>query len=136
MDYLALRIPVDVAKPITAHTVTDQPEPEDGGGYPFEGENGAYALTEAQTIQIVPAAYTDVRKKQHLDGDLYCDEEGLLKGRVRNWRASQLRYWWMKAREKELVPNWREYAHIVGTACFVVPATEENLKMMESILDS
>jgi hypothetical protein len=42
----------------------------------------------------------------------------------------------MKAREKELVPNWREYAHIVGTACFVVPATEENLKMMESILDS
>jgi hypothetical protein len=42
----------------------------------------------------------------------------------------------MKAREKELVPNWREYAHIVSTACFVVPATEENLKMMESILDS
>ena len=49
MDYLALRIPVDV-KPITSHTVTDQPEPEDGGGYPFEGENGAYALTDTQTI--------------------------------------------------------------------------------------
>ena len=59
-----------------------------------------------------------------------------MKGRVRNWRASQMRYWWMKQREKELVPNWREYAHIVGTACFVVPATEENLAMMEDILDS
>ena len=58
MDYLALRIPVDVAKPITTHTITGQPEPEEGGGYPFEGENGAYALTEAQTIEIVPAAYT------------------------------------------------------------------------------
>ena len=136
MDYLALRIPVDVAKPITAHTVTDQPEPEDGGGYPFEGENGAYALTEAQTIEIVPASYVDDRKKQHLDGDLYIDEEGLMKGRVRNWRASQLRYWWMKARQKDLVSNWREYAHVVGTACFVVPATDENLAMMEDILDS
>ena len=92
-------------------------------------------MTEAQTIQIVPAAYTDVRKKQPLDGDLYVDEDGLGKGRVRNWRASQLRYWWMKAREKELVPNWREYAHIVGTACFVVPATDENIKTMESILE-
>ena len=71
MDYLALRIPVDVAKPITAHTITGQPEPEEGGGYPFEGENGAYALTEAQTIEIVPAAYVDDRRKQHLDGDLY-----------------------------------------------------------------
>ena len=93
-------------------------------------------MTEAQRLEIVPAAYADARRKQFLEGDLYVDEEGLLKGRVRNWRASQLRYWWMKQREKELVPNWREYAHIVGTACFVVPATEENLKMMEHILDS
>ena len=136
MDYLALRIPVDTSKPITAHTVKDQLPPEEGGGYPFKGENGAYALTEAQTIEIVPAAYTDVKRKQHLDGDLYVDEEGRMKGRVRNWRASQMRYWWMKAREKDLVSNWREYAHIVGTACFVVPATKENLAMMEDILDS
>ena len=136
MDYLALRIPVDVAKPITAHTVTDQPEPEDGGGYPFEGENGAYALTEAQTIEIVPAAYTDARKKQHLDGDLYVDEEGLMKNSPHNWRASQMRYWHMKPREDQLTADWREWCHIVGDACFVVPATEENLKMMESILDS
>ena len=136
MDYLALRIPVDTSKPITAHTVTDQPEPEEGGGYPFTGENGAYALTEAQRLEIVPAAYADARRKQFLEGDLYVDEEGLLKGRVRNWRASQLRYWWMKARQKDLVSNWREYAHIVGTACFVVPATKENLAMMEDILDS
>ena len=136
MDYLALRIPVDVAKPITSHTVKDQPEPEDGGGYPFEGENGAYALTEAQTIEIVPAAYADARRKQFLEGDLYVDEEGLLKGRVRNWRASQLRYWWMKKREKDLIPNWRSYANIVGTACFVVPATDENIKIMGEILAS
>ena len=136
MDYLALRIPVDVAKPITAHTVTDQPEPEDGGGYPFEGENGAYALTEAQTIEIVPAAYTDVRKKQHLDGDLYCDEEGLMKGRVRNWRASQLRHWFFSKIQDQLEPNWRDYTHIAGDAVFVVRGTEENVKIMESILDS
>ena len=136
MDYLALRIPVDVSKPITSHTVKDPPEPEDGGGYPFEGENGAYALTEAQTIEIVPAAYADARRKQFLEGDLYVDEEGLLKGRVRNWRASQLRYWWMKKREKDLIPNWRSYANIVGTACFVVPATDENIKIMGEILDS
>ena len=136
MDYLALRIPVDVAKPITAHTVTDQPEPEDGGGYPFEGENGAYALTEAQTIQIVPAAYTDARKKQHLDGDLYCDEEGLLKGRVRNWRASQLRFWYMKAIKDQLTDDWRAWCDIAGDAVFCVEATDDNLKIMEDILDS
>ena len=136
MDYLALRIPVDTSKPITAHTVTDQPSPEEGGGFPFKGENGAYALTESRMLEIVPAAYSDALRKQYLEGDLYVDEEGLLKGRVRNWRASQMRYWWMKQREKDLVPNWREYAHIVGTACFVVPATKENLAMMEDILDS
>ena len=136
MDYLALRIPVDVAKPITAHTVTDQLPPEEGGGYPFEGESGAYALTEAQRLEIVPAAYADARRKQFLEGDLYVDEEGLLKGRVRNWRASQLRYWYMKAIEDQLTPDWRDWCTIVGDAAFVVPATEENLKLMEGILDS
>ena len=136
MDYLALKIPADTAEPITSHIQTDQPSPEEGGGYPFKGEKGAYELCGCDMIKIVPAAYTDVKRKQHLDGDLYVDEDGLGKGRVRNWRASQLRYWWMKAREKELVPNWREYAHIVGTACFVVPATDDNLKIMEDILDS
>ena len=59
-----------------------------------------------------------------------------LKGRVRTWRASQLRYWWMKKREKDLIPNWRSYANIVGPACFVVPATDENIKIMGEILDS
>ena len=44
MDYLALRIPADIKQKITAHTVVDQPEPEDGGCYPFGGENGAYKL--------------------------------------------------------------------------------------------
>ena len=136
MDYLALKIPADIKQKITAHTVKDQPEPEDGGGYPFKGEKGAYELCGCDMIQIVPAAYTDLKRQQHLEGDLYCDEEGLMNGAQHNWRASQLRYWWMKAREKELVPNWREYAHIVGTACFVVPATDENLKIMEDILDS
>ena len=115
MDYLALRIPADIKQKITAHTVVDQPEPEDGGCYPFGGENGAYKLCNTDMLQIVPAAYTDVKRGHHLEGDLYCDEEGLMKNSP---------------------PNWREYAHIVGTACFVVPATKENLAMMEDILDS
>ena len=136
MDYLALKIPADTSQPITAHTVKDQPEPEEGGGYPFKGEKGAYELCGCNMIQIVPAAYTDMKRKQHLEGDLYCDEEGLLNGSQHNWRASQMRYWHMKPREDQLTPDWREWCHIVGDAAFVVPATEENLKMMEDILDS
>ena len=136
MDYLALRIPVDVAKPITAHTVTDQLEPEDGGGNPFERENGAYALPEAQTIHIVPAAYTDKKRGHHLEGDLYCDEEGLMKNSPHNCRASQMRYWHMLPQQDQLTPDWRDWCHIVGDAAFVVPATDDNIKMMESILDS
>ena len=77
MDYLALKIPADESQKMTAHTVMNQPEPEEGGGYPFEGENGAYKLCGCDMIQVVPAAYTDKRGKHHLEGDLYCDEEGL-----------------------------------------------------------
>ena len=137
MDYLALKIPADIKQKITSHTVVDQPEPEEGGGYPFKGDNGAYELCSCDMIQIVRAAYTDVKRGQHLEGDLYCDEEGLLKAApVHNWRASQMRYWHMLPRKTELDPNWRDYCPIAGDACFVVPATDENLKMMESILDS
>ena len=137
MDYLALKIPADTAEPITAHTVTDQLPPEEGGGYPFKGEKGAYELCGCDMIQIVPAAYTDVRRNQHLEGDLYCDEEALLKDHImHNFRASQMRYWHMKPREDQLTENWRDYCYIAGDAAFVVPATDENLKMMESILDS
>ena len=136
MDYLALKIPADIKQPITAHTVADQPEPEEGGGYPFKGKEGAYELCSTDMLQIVPAAYTDVKRGHHLEGDLYCDEEGLLKNSPDNWRASQMRYWHMKAREDQLTPDWRDWCHIVGDAAFVVPATEENLKLMESILDS
>ena len=42
MDYLALKIPADIKQPLTAHTVADQPAPEEGGGYPFKGKEGAY----------------------------------------------------------------------------------------------
>ena len=63
MDYLALKIPADIKQPITAHTVKDQPEPEEGGGYPFKGENGAYKLTEAHMLEIVPAAYTPTNEE-------------------------------------------------------------------------
>ena len=114
----------------------DQPEPEEGGGYPFKGEKGAYELCGCNMIQIVPAAYTDVRRKQHLEGDLYCDEEGLLNGAAHNWRASQMRYWHMLPQQDQLTPDWRDWCHIVGDAAFVVPATDDNIKMMESILDS
>ena len=136
MDYLALKIPADTKLPITAHTVTDQPSPEEGGGYPFKGENGAYELCSCDMIQIVPAAYTDVRRKQHLEGDLYCDEEGLMNGSKTNARASQMRYWHMLPRKDQLTADWRDWCHIVGDAAFVVPATDENIKMMEDILDS
>jgi hypothetical protein len=98
MDYLALKIPADIKQKMTAHTVVDQPEPEDGGCYPFGGENGAYKLCNTDMLQIVPAAYTDV--------------------------------------EDQLTPDWREWCNIVGDALFVVPGTDENIKMMESILDS
>ena len=136
MDYLALRIPADIKQKITAHTVVDQPEPEDGGCYPFSGENGAYKLCNTDILQIVPAAYTDVKRGHHLEGDLYCDEEGLMKNSPHNWRASQMRYWHMLPRKDQLTADWRDWCHIVGDAAFVVPATEENLAMMEDILDS
>ena len=136
MDYLALKIPADTKQKITAHTVTDQPEPEEGGGYPFRGERGAYELCGCDMIQLVPAAYLDVKRNQHLEGDLYCDEEGLLKNAPRNWRASQMRYWHMLPRADQLTADWRDWCQIVGDACFVVPATDDNIKMMEAILDS
>ena len=136
MDYLALKIPADTTQKITAHTVTDQPEPEEGGGYPFRGERGAYELCGCVMIQLVPAAYLDVKRNQHLEGDLYCDEEGLLKNAPRNWRASQMRYWHMLPRADQLTADWRDWCQIVGDACFVVPATDDNIKLMESILDS
>ena len=117
--------------------MVDQPEPEEGGGYPFKGDNGAYELCGCDMIQIVPAAYTDVKRGHHLEGDLYCDEEALLKAApAHNWRASQMRYWHMLPRKDQLTPDWREWCNIAGDACFVVPATDENLKMMEDILDS
>ena len=136
MDYLALKIPADTAEPITSHIQKDLTPPEEGGGYPFKGEKGAYELCGCDMIQIVPAAYTDVKRGQHLEGDLYCDEEGLMNGSQHNWRASQMRFWHMKPREDQLTADWREGCHIVGDACFVVPATDDNLKIMESILDS
>ena len=137
MDYLALKIPADIKQKITSHTVKDQLPPEEGGGYPFEGENGAYELCGCDMIQIVPAAYEDIRRKHYLDGDLYCDEEALCKAApVHNWRASQMRYWYMWQIQDQLTPDWRDWTQIAGDACFVVPATDENLKIMEDILDS
>ena len=136
MDYLALKIPADQAEPITSHIQKDLTPPEEGGGYPFKGHDGAYELCDCNMIQIVPAAYTDVKRGHHLEGDLYCDEEGLLNGSEHNWRASQMRFWHMKPREDQLTADWREWCHIVGDACFVVPATDENVVIMGAILDS
>ena len=137
MDYLALKIPADTAESITSHIMKDLPEPEQGGGYPFKGDNGAYELLGCSMVQIVPAAYTDQRRGHHLEGDLYCDEEGLMKDHVmHNWRASQMRYWYMLPKADQLADNWRDYTYIAGDAAFVVPATKQNLKMMETILDS
>ena len=137
MDYLALKIPADTKQKITSHTVTDQPEPEDGGGYPFKGDNGAYELCGCDMIQIVPAAYEDIRRKQYLQGELFCDEEALCKAApVHNWRASQMRYWYMWQIQDQLTADWRDWTNIAGDAVFCVEATDKNLKIMEDILDS
>ena len=136
MDYLALKIPADTSQPITSHIQKDQPSPEEGGCYPFKGDDGAYELCGCSRVEIVPAQYTDIRAMVRLQGDLYLDEEGLLNGKDQNWRATQMRYWYMHDIQDRLAKDWRDYCHVVGDACFVVPATDANVKMMEAILDS
>ena len=128
MDYLTLRIPTDTKNKMTATTWTGEP--------PFQGSNGMYEQCNCKRIESAPAQYTDVRAKVKLKGDLYCDEEGLLKDLPRNWRASQLRYWYMKDIEDQLTPDWRDWCNIAGDAVFVVEATDDNMKIMEAILDS
>jgi hypothetical protein len=130
MDFLSLRIPADMDQKITATTWTGEP--------PFQGSNGMYEQCSCSMIQIVPALYWDNRKhgkSLDLDGQLYCDEEGLLTGKQRNWRASQMRKWYFdKYYKNENISS--DDAAIVGDACFVVPSTDENLKIMEEILDA
>ena len=128
MDYLTLRIPADTKEKITSTTWTGEP--------PWQGSNGMYEQCGCEMIQVVPAAYADKRRAQHLEGELFCDEEGLLNRKPHNWRASQMRYWYMKAIEDQLTPDWRAWCNIVGDAVFVVEATDGNLKVMEDILDS
>ena len=97
-----------------------------------------YEQCGCKMIQVVPAAYTDIRGKVHLEGDLYCDEEGLLTGKQRNWRASQMRKWYFEKYYKDELEEiiMPDACAIVGDACFVVPSTDENLKIMEEILDA
>ena len=128
MDYLTLRIPADIKEKISSTTWTGEP--------PWQGSNGMYEQCGCEMIQVVPAAYADKRRAQHLEGELFCDEEGLLNRKPHNWRASQMRYWYMKAIEDQLTPDWRDWTYIAGDAVFCVPATDENLKIMEDILDS
>ena len=128
MDYLTLRVPVDTDQKMTSTTWTGEP--------PFQGSNGMYEQCGCKMIQVVPAAYADIREGIHLNGELYCDEEGLMNGKERNWRASQMRYWYMWQIQDQLTEDWRDWTNIVGDACFVVPATDDNLKIMEDILDS
>ena len=128
MDYLTLRIPTDTKNKMTSTTWTGEP--------PWQGSNGMYEQCGCKMIQVVPAAYADIRKAIRMEGELFCDEEGLLNGKERNWRASQLRYWYMKAIEDQLTPDWRDWCNIAGDAVFVIEATDKNLKIMEDILDS
>ena len=128
MDYLTLRIPTDTKNKMTSTTWTGEP--------PWQGSNGMYEQCGCKMIQVVPAAYADIRKAIRMEGELFCDEEGLLNGKERNWRASQLRYWYMKAIEDQLTPDWRDWCNIVGDAVFVIEKTDKNLEIMEAILDS
>ena len=128
MDYLTLRIPTYTKNKMTSTTWTGEP--------PWQGSNGMYEQCGCKMIQVVPAAYADIRKAIRMEGELFCDEEGLLNGKERNWRASQLRYWYMKAIEDQLTPDWRDWCNVAGDAVFVVEATDDNMKIMEAILDS
>ena len=128
MDYLTLRIPADIKEKLTSTTWTGEP--------PFHGSNGMYKQCNCERVQVVPAAYEDIRKKHYLKGELFCDEEGLLNGSPSNWRASQLRFWYMRAIKDQLTDDWRAWCNIAGDAVFCVEATDDNLKIMEDILDS
>ena len=129
MDYLTLRIPADIKEKITSTTWTGEP--------PWQGSNGMYEQCGCDMIQVVPAAYEDIRKKHYLNGELFCDEEALCKAApVHNWRASQMRYWYMWQIQDQLTPDWRDWTSIAGDAVFCVEATDKNLKIMEDILDS
>ena len=96
-----------------------------------------YEQCGCDMIQVVPAAYEDVRRKHYLQGDLFCDEEALCKAApVHNWRASQMRYWFMWHIQDQLTEDWRDWTTILGDAVFVIEGTDKNLKIMEDILDS
>ena len=55
MDYLTLRIPADIKEKITSTTWTGEP--------PWQGSNGMYEQCGCDMIQVVPAAYEDVRSR-------------------------------------------------------------------------
>ena len=91
----------------------------------MEGEDGPsfkeiYPLINASMIEIVEGKWNDVKDNIIFDCDLYCDEEGKLTGKQHNWRASQLRFNKLKGMEGELMPNWRDYCHVVGDVAMVV----------------
>ena len=62
MDYLTLRIPADIKEKITSTTWTGEP--------PWQGSNGMYEQCGCDMIQVVPAAYEDIRRKHYLQGCL------------------------------------------------------------------
>ena len=84
--------------PVTIHDIKG----EDGPSF-----ETIYPLINANRIEIV-------------EGDLYCDEEGLLTGKEHNWRASQLRYNKLKSIEDQLTPDWRDWCHVVGDIAMVI----------------
>lgn len=134
MDFLSLRLPVDMDQKITVTTWKGEP--------PFKGSNGMYEQCNCKMIQIVPALWWNNRntvpessEKVTLDGQLYCDEEGLLTGKQRNYRASQMRKWYFDRYYEGQWDRNSEHAYVVGDACFVVAATKENRKIMDAILD-
>ena len=128
MDYLTLRIPADTSQPMTSTTWTGEP--------PFQGSNGMYEQINCNLCAVVPALYYDGKNKHELEGELIVDDEGLLKSRPKNWRATQLRFWYFSKIQDQLAPNWRDYCYIAGDAVFMIKATDANIKMMEAILDS
>ena len=129
-DHVALRISVNSDIPMKTSTWTGEP--------PFQGSNGMYEQCGCKMIQIVPALFWNPKngKNFEMQGELYCDEEGLLTNKTVNWRASQLRKWYLERNNKELVNSIDLHTgdyNIVGDACFVVKASDENIAMLASM---
>ena len=71
-------------------------------------------------LQIVEGRYTDPQSGASMKVELWCDEEGLCTNDPqKNYRASHLRWTHFKRIEKQLSPDWNDFAQIYGDCAMV-----------------